>query len=55
VKRISGESSFAAIDEVVFAQPGDMVLLGARTLDGLNLVVDAAKKKLVATGPLPVA
>ena len=24
------------IDEVVFAQPGDMILLGARTLEGLN-------------------
>ncbi len=43
------------IDEVVFAEPGDMVLLGARTLEGLNLMVDSAKKKLVAAGPLPAA
>ena len=43
------------IDEVVFAEPGDLVLLGARTLEGLNLVVDSAKKKLVASGPLPAA
>lgn len=43
------------IDEVVFAEPGDMALLGARTLDGLNLVVDSAGKKLVAAGPLPAA
>jgi predicted aspartyl protease len=43
------------IDEVVFAEPGDMVLLGARTLEGLNLMVDSAKKKLVASGPLPAA
>jgi len=43
------------IDEVVFAQPGDLILLGARTLEGLNLTVDAVKKKLVAAGPLPVA
>lgn len=43
------------IDEVVFAQPGDLVLLGARTLEGLNLIVDAVKKKLVAASPLPVA
>lgn len=43
------------IDEVVFAQPGDLVPLGARTLEGLNLIVDAVKKKLVAAGPLPVA
>ena len=43
------------IDEVVFAEPGDMVLLGARTLEGLNLAVDSARKKLVAAGPLPAA
>ena len=43
------------IDEVVFAEPGDMALLGARTLEGLNLMVDSARKKLVAAGPLPAA
>jgi predicted aspartyl protease len=43
------------IDEVVFAEPGDLLLLGARTLEGLNLSVDAAKKKLVAAGPHPAA
>ncbi len=43
------------IDEVVFAEPGDQTLLGARTLEGLNLRVDSARKKLVAAGPLPAA
>ncbi len=43
------------IDEVVFAEPGDITLLGARTLEGLSLVVDARHKKLVAAGPLPAA
>lgn len=43
------------IDEVVFAQPGDLILLGSRTLEGLNLTVDAVKKKLVAAGPVPAA
>jgi predicted aspartyl protease len=43
------------IDEVVFAEPGDMILLGARTLEGLNLTVDSAHKRLVAAGPLPAA
>ena len=43
------------IDEVVFAEPGDLALLGARTLEGLNLRVDSAKKRLVAAGPLPAA
>lgn len=42
-------------DEVVFAEPGDLTLLGARTLEGLGLVVDSRKKKLVASGPLPAA
>jgi predicted aspartyl protease len=43
------------IDEVVFAEPGDLILLGARTLEGLNLTVDTIRKKLVAAGPLPAA
>ena len=43
------------IDEVVFAEPGDLLLLGARTLEGLNLTVDPARRKLVAAGPLPAA
>ena len=43
------------IDEVVFAEPGDQTLLGARTLEGLNLIVDWRRKKLVAAGPLPAA
>ena len=43
------------VDEVVFGQPGDQILLGARSLEGLNLSVDAAKKKLVASGPVPAA
>ncbi|GMU83479.1 MAG: hypothetical protein AMXMBFR47_33490 [Planctomycetota bacterium] len=42
-------------DEVVFAQPGDLQLLGARSLEGLNLRVDSRGKKLVAGGPLPAA
>ena len=43
------------IDEVVFAEKGDLLLLGARTLEGLNLTVDSRLKKLVAAGPLPAA
>ncbi len=43
------------IDEVVFGEEGDMPLLGARTLGGLNLTVDSRLKKLVAAGPLPAA
>ena len=43
------------IDEVVFARRGDMQLLGARALEGLNLKVDSRTKKLVAAGPVVVA
>ncbi len=43
------------VDEVVFAEKGDLLLLGARTLEGLSLAVDSRKKKLVAAGPLPAA
>ena len=43
------------VDEVVFAEKGDLLLLGARTLEGLNLTVDPRRKKLVAAGPLPAA
>ena len=42
-------------DEVVFAQKGDLQLLGARTLEGLNLRVDARNKRLVAAGPFVAA
>ena len=43
------------IDEVVFAQRGDLRWLGARTLEGMNLRVDSRAKALVAAGPLPAA
>lgn len=46
---------FFTVDEIVFAEKGDLLLLGARTLEGLNLMVDSSRKKLVASGPLPAA
>lgn len=48
-------SGFETVDEVVFARPGDLRLLGARTLEGFAALVDARRKRLVASGPLPVA
>lgn len=48
------ENAFT-IDEVVFAEKGDRIPLGTRSLTGLNLSVDSRRKKLVAAGPLPVA
>ena len=47
--------TYFTIDEVVFAQKGDLQLLGARTLEGLNLTGDTRRKKLIAAGPLPAA
>jgi len=46
---------FFTIDEVVFAEKDDLLLLGARSLEGLNLTIDPRRKKLVAAGPLPAA
>jgi predicted aspartyl protease len=43
------------IDEVVFAEPGDYVLLGARALEGLALWIDSQGKRLLPIGPQPVA
>ncbi len=45
----------ATTDEIVFAQEGDLQLLGARTLEGLNLRVDPRNKKLVSGGPIVAA
>lgn len=43
------------IDEVVFAESDDMILLGARSLEGLNLRVDSRTKQLVDAGPIVAA
>jgi len=43
------------IDEVVFGEKNDMVLLGARSLEGLNLRVDSYRKILIDAGPAPAA
>ena len=43
------------IDEVVFGEPGDLVLLGARSLEGLNVRVEPVTKRLVDAGPAPAA
>lgn len=44
-----------ASDDVVFGEPGDLVLLGARSLEGLNVRVDPLSKRLVDAGPAPAA
>ncbi|MGQ0538733.1 MAG: retroviral-like aspartic protease family protein [Gemmatimonadaceae bacterium] len=42
----------SAPDFVVFAEPEDMVILGARSLEGMNLRVDALTKRLIPAGPI---
>ena len=42
-------------DEAVFAEPGDLILLGAHSLEGLNLRIDAVTKQLIDAGPAPAA
>jgi len=44
-----------APDLVVFAEPGDMSLLGAHSLEGLNLKIDPVRKELVPAGPVIAA
>jgi predicted aspartyl protease len=46
---------YETIDEVVFAQKGDLTLLGARAMEGMNVHVDPRKKRLVAAGPVIAA
>ena len=42
-------------DEVVFGEPGDLVLLGSRSLEGLNFRIEPVTKRLVDAGPAPAA
>jgi predicted aspartyl protease len=42
-------------DDIVFGEPGDLVLLGSRTLEGLNFRVEPVTKQLVDAGPPPAA
>jgi predicted aspartyl protease len=48
-----GDRSAATM--VVFASVGEMTLLGAHGLEGLNLRVDLARRELVPAGPVPAA
>ena len=52
IVRVAG---VATLDEVVFGEPGDLVLLGSRSLEGLNLRVDPVSKRLIDAGPAPAA
>ncbi|MEW6367784.1 MAG: hypothetical protein AB1714_24400 [Acidobacteriota bacterium] len=40
---------YETIDEVVFAEPGDMALLGVRTIEGFGVAVDNIAHRFIAT------
>jgi predicted aspartyl protease len=42
-------------DDVVFGETGDFVLLGSRTLEGLNFRIEPVTRQLVDAGPAPAA
>ena len=46
---------FETIDEVVFADPGDLTLLGVRTLEGFGVAVDNVNHRLVDTATIVAA
>ncbi|PYT03806.1 MAG: hypothetical protein DMF60_17245 [Acidobacteria bacterium] len=46
---ILSAEGFETVDEVVFAEPSDMALLGVRTLDGFGVMVDNIAHRFVVT------
>jgi predicted aspartyl protease len=45
-------NGYETADEVVFAEPGDLTLLGVRTLEGFGVMVDNIAHRFVATTTL---
>ena len=52
IVRVAG---IETLDEVVFGEPGDLILLGSRSLEGMNLRIDPLSKRLIDAGPAPAA
>ncbi len=46
---ILSAEGFETVDEVVFAEAGDVILLGVRTIEGFGVVVDNIAHRFVAT------
>jgi len=49
---VAGSST---VDDVVFGEPTDLVILGSRSLEGLNFRIDPVRKQLVDAGPVLAA
>ena len=45
---------YETIDEVVFAEPGDIYLLGVRTVEGFGVMIDNVAHRFVAITTLAV-
>ena len=45
---ILAAEGYETTDEVVFAEPGDMILLGVRTIEGFGVAVDNVGHRFVA-------
>ena len=52
---IVSAEGFETVDEVVFAEPGDLALLGVRTLEGFGVMVDNIAHRFVATTTIVAA
>jgi predicted aspartyl protease len=52
IVRVAGVQTW---DEAVFGEAGDLTLLGARSLEGLNLRVDPITRQLIDAGPASAA
>ena len=52
---IVAAEGYETADEVVFAEPGDLSLLGVRTLEGFAVVVDFVGHRFVARATLVAA
>ncbi len=52
---IIASEGYSTIDEVVFAEDGDMSLLGVRTIEGFSVMVDNIGHRFVATTSLVCA
>jgi len=46
---ILSAEGYDTIDEVVFAEPGDLTLLGVRTIEGFGVMVDKIAHRFVVT------
>jgi predicted aspartyl protease len=52
---ILSAEGFETVDEVVFAEPSDIALLGVKTLEGFGVIVDNIAHRFVATTTIVAA